>query len=314
MVFMILGAVTAASAQQGGFASLTPVQRAEIEIAQMAGGRGGARAAVETRVTTGAPYSGEAVTEFTQTLADGNRIARKTVTRVFRDSEGRTRREQTTITAAGESVSISIVDPVARTSFVLDPANRVALVSRPVLAAPIDWARGGRGAGGAVTAVPRREPRAPTPQAETEARRREAETAARVDLSETSREAATQLKIAVERTASGGGNSTTENLGQQMMEGVMAEGTRTTTVVPAGAVGNAQPITIVSEQWFSPDLQLLVMTRHSDPRSGESTYRLTNIVRGEPDRSLFEVPADYTIKEPAALKRQAPGEPATIVR
>ena len=61
---------------------------------------------------------------------------------------------------------------------------------------------------------------------------------------------------------------------------MLAQGTKTTTVIPAGALGNEQPITIMSEQWFSPDLQVLVMTRHSDPRTGETTYRLANVVRG----------------------------------
>ena len=77
-------------------------------------------------------------------------------------------------------------------------------------------------------------------------------------------------------------------------------------VIPAGGVGNAQPITVVSEQWFSPDLQVLLMTRHSDPRTGETNYRLTNIVRGEPDRSLFDVPADYTIKNNVAMPVRVP--------
>ena len=86
----------------------------------------------------------------------------------------------------------------------------------------------------------------------------------------------------------------------------MATGTRTTTVIPAGAIGNEQPIRIVSEQWFSPDLELLVLTRHSDPRTGDTTYRLTNIVRGDPDRSLFEVPADYTVKESGIRRPMLP--------
>ena len=42
---------------------------------------------------------------------------------------------------------------------------------------------------------------------------------------------------------------------------------------------------------------MLVLTRHSDPRTGESGYRLTNIVRAEPDHSLFMVPPDYTVKD-----------------
>ncbi len=92
------------------------------------------------------------------------------------------------------------------------------------------------------------------------------------------------------------GETVREELGTQTVEGVAATGTRTTTTIAAGAIGNLQPIKVVSEQWFSNDLQVLVLTKHSDPRSGETTYRLVNIVRAEPDRSLFTVPPDYTIK------------------
>jgi hypothetical protein len=113
------------------------------------------------------------------------------------------------------------------------------------------------------------------------------------------------LKVAAERAAAGEGTTTREELGQQTIEGVMATDTRTTTVIAAGAIGNDQPIRIVSEQWFSPDLEVLVQTRHSDPRSGETIYRLSHIVRAEPDRSLFEVPADYTVKE-AGFRRPMP--------
>jgi hypothetical protein len=90
---------------------------------------------------------------------------------------------------------------------------------------------------------------------------------------------------------------TKEDLGQQNVEGVMATGTRTTTVIPAGEIGNAQEIRVVSEQWFSEELQALVLTRHSDPRSGENVYRLRNILRAEPDPTLFSVPTDYTIQQ-----------------
>ena len=95
-------------------------------------------------------------------------------------------------------------------------------------------------------------------------------------------------------------NTTVEQLGKQTIEGVEAEGTRATTTIPAGEIGNERPIVITSERWYSPELQTVVMTRRSDPRQGETTYRLTNINRSEPPRSLFEVPADYTIKESPA--------------
>lgn len=99
----------------------------------------------------------------------------------------------------------------------------------------------------------------------------------------------------LERTAAG--STSREDLGNQTVEGIAATGTRSTTTIPAGAIGNLQALKIVSEQWYSPDLQVLVMTKHSDPRTGETTYRLQSIVRAEPDRSLFTVPPDYTLKE-----------------
>ena len=94
-----------------------------------------------------------------------------------------------------------------------------------------------------------------------------------------------------------------ESLGKQTIEGVEAEGTRETFTIGAGEIGNEQPIQVVSERWYSPELQTVVMSRHSDPRFGETTFRLTNINRSEPARSLFEVPADYTVKEGPPMQR-----------
>ena len=92
-------------------------------------------------------------------------------------------------------------------------------------------------------------------------------------------------------------NVKTESLGKQTIEGVSADGTRSIRTIPAGEIGNEQPINIVSESWYSAELQTVVMSRHSDPRFGESSYRLTNINRTEPAASLFQVPSDYTVKE-----------------
>jgi hypothetical protein len=88
-----------------------------------------------------------------------------------------------------------------------------------------------------------------------------------------------------------------EDLGTRTIEGLEAKGTRTTVTIPAGEMGNEKPLVIVTERWYSPELSTVVMSRHSDPRMGETTFRLTQVSRGEPDRSLFEVPADYTVKE-----------------
>jgi hypothetical protein len=88
-----------------------------------------------------------------------------------------------------------------------------------------------------------------------------------------------------------------EDLGKQTIEGVNAEGSRTTTTIEAGAIGNDRPIQIVSERWYSPELQTVLMTKTTDPRMGESAFSLTNVHRGEPGAYLFQVPAGYTIAD-----------------
>jgi len=93
------------------------------------------------------------------------------------------------------------------------------------------------------------------------------------------------------------GRDRAESLGRRLIEGVMAEGTRTTSTIPAGAVGNIQPIAIVSERWFSPELQMPVLITRRDPRSGDTVYRLINIVRAEPSDYLFTVPPDYEMRD-----------------
>jgi hypothetical protein len=92
------------------------------------------------------------------------------------------------------------------------------------------------------------------------------------------------------------GESKREDLGTQTTEGLVAHGTRTTTTIPVGTIGNEQPLMIVSKQWFLPKLQVLVLTRHSHPRFGGTVYRVSGIVRAEPHCTLFEGPADYTVK------------------
>jgi hypothetical protein len=299
---VIAGAVVAAaSAQQAVPFQAAPVERrAAVEGEMQAVPVGRARVAVESRVTKGAPYSAEAITEFVQALPDGNRITRKTVARTFRDSEGRTRREQGVSGAAGEPRNISISDPVANASFMLEPdtknAWRTGLMMLPSKVGP----------GPFVPAAPVPQPGEPAPAPLTEAQRREIEAGARAIMVEGQAAgargrggsvAAGPFEPAQLRIPGGPDRTKQEDLGQRVIEGVMAQGTRSTTVIPAGEIGNDQPITIVSERWFSPELELTVLTKHSDPRSGETTYRLTNIVRGEQDRSLFEVPPDYTLKE-----------------
>ena len=89
----------------------------------------------------------------------------------------------------------------------------------------------------------------------------------------------------------------TESLGSKTIEGVNAEGTRTTITIPAGQEGNEQPMQTVIESWYSPDLQTVVLSRRNDPRNGETVTRYTNISRAEPAHSLFELPADYAVEQ-----------------
>lgn len=90
-------------------------------------------------------------------------------------------------------------------------------------------------------------------------------------------------------------STTRESLGMQAIEGVEVEGSRVTKTIPTGAIGNDRPIAIIQENWYSPELQLDVMSRKSDPRTGETTFRLSGIRRSEPAADLFQVPAGYRI-------------------
>ena len=267
---------------------------ATAQVYQKMVGEVRARMAVEARITPGAPYSAEAVTETTQVLADGNRINRKSVARVYRDSEGRTRRED--LDDSGAVVNISIVDPVAHQSYVLDPSSRTAYRDSFVFEAPalIRSKLEAASAGAPAEAVAKMEAEAKVRQGGARGRGMVVYPDGPPPLPPPPPPPPGE-KVAAERAAAGA--VTREELGGQNIEGIAATGTRSTTTIAAGAVGNLQPIKVVTEQWFSPDLHVLVMTKHSDPRNGETTYRLQGLVRAEPDRSLFTVPADYTVKE-----------------
>lgn len=251
----------------------------------------------DRKTVKNAPYSAQAVTETVQTLGDGNRIVRKNTANVYRDSEGRLRRDQTLTSigpwaAAGEPQQTSfITDPVTRTHYVLDPRSRTArkmLLPEPPPPQPPPTAPTQPG----VAPAPREGRsgdnftiRIMAPPGETDGR-------------------GTRLMKPIEQPK-------VESLGKQTIEGVEAEGTRDTITIPAGEIGNENPIKIISERWYSPELQTVILSKHSDPRMGETTFRLTNISRSEPARTLFEVPADYTIKEgPAQMRtiRRKPGD------
>ena len=226
----------------------------------------GAAPGMPGRTVRNAPYSAEMITETSQALADGNRIRQSSSSKFYRDSEGRTRREQSLTGLNGLAPSsnlpqvVFIDDPVAGVSYALNQSGKTA--SKSVRRRPMAGAerRGGSGARGSRFGQPGSD-REPAPR------------------------------------RSGSSNVKTEALGRQLIEGVPADGTRTTMTIPAGQIGNDQPINVVSETWYSPELQTVVLSKRSDPRSGETVFRLTNISRAEPPRTLFDVPADYRITE-----------------
>jgi hypothetical protein len=109
-------------------------------------------------------------------------------------------------------------------------------------------------------------------------------------------------------------NVTTTSLGTQMIGGIAAEGTRTTRTIPAGQIGNEKPIQVTVERWYSSDLQTDVLIRRTDPRGGTTIFQLANVVRSEPDASLFQVPSDYSVvtgRGPGmrGMNRQGPPPP-----
>jgi hypothetical protein len=241
------------------------------------------------KVVKGAPYSAQAITESTRTLADGNKIKHQNSAAVYRDGEGRTRRDQEIgavgpWAVAGEPhQSVFINDPVSGVNYILDPRTRTARKMTPLR---VRTQPGGSGGGVTVT----------THSGAADKIRIESEliTATGPGIPHPP---AGGPPVEMFRISADPRNNKTESLGKQVIEGVEAEGTRTTITIPAGQIGNEQAINIVSEKWYSPELQTVIMSRNNDPLVGETVYRLTNINRGEPSRSLFEVPADYTVKE-----------------
>jgi hypothetical protein len=233
------------------------------------------RAIVPGKVVKGAPYSAAATTEMNQLLSDGNQISHKMTSNVYRDSQGRTRREENlagigTLVINGRQPHsvVFISDPVSGSDYILEPENKIA---RKMPSLPADGIVTNKffGMGGPV----------------------------RVSGG---------LRVEGVQVSDGPGVSTstesrlqtsTEPLGQQTIEGVVAEGKRTTTTIPAGAMGNERPINTVTEEWFSSELQTVILSTTKDPRMGETTYRLTNIQRAEPPATLFTLPADYAVKE-----------------
>jgi hypothetical protein len=215
----------------------------------------------EGKTVKGVPMSGEMIVTRDTTLADGNSIHTQNQTMIYRDSQGRVRREigfelNTPSTGAAKRAMIVITDPVSGNRYMLNPENKTAHQM------PLHPGKPGPGAPDAMHDM---------------------------------------------HGKMGGGpnaaNLKTDQLGTKAINGLQAVGTRMTRTIPAGEIGNLNPIEVVTERWYSSDLQLPLLTSHNDPMMGTMTVKLVNINRGEPDASLFQVPSDYK------LVSGKPGEP-----
>src|SRR5208337_3960187 len=207
----------------------------------------------EGKVVTGVPMSGNLVVTRDTTLADGNRIHTENQTNVYRDAQGRVRREigfelNTPTTGAAKRSMIIITDPVAGKRYVLNPQNKTA--HEMPLHLPTRWQGG------------------PPPDGEAGAK----------------------------PTKPNDANVNREQLGAKTINGLQAQGSRVTRTIPAGKIGNDKPIEVVTERWYSTDLQAPLTATHTDPMMGTVTTNLTNINRAAPDASLFQVPSDYKIE------------------
>ena len=228
-----------------------------------------------------APYSATINNESIQTLADGNRIVQTNTGTVSRDSQGRTRQDAAlpaigNLSAASAPHLVFIQDPVAGTSYTLNLTDKTAW-KNPMPPGRTD----GRGAAVGTFFIQTASGPPPVPPPAP-------------PMIALTKHLATDEQL----------EANTESLGSQTMEGVVVNGVRTTRTIPAGQIGNDRPISIVTEVWTSTDLKTIISSKRNDPRMGEQTFRLTNIVRAEPDPSLFTVPADFKIVD---------GGPKTII-
>jgi hypothetical protein len=230
------------------------------------------------KIVTGRPFTAEAVLETDQTLADGNHLTGRQGPTAARDGQGRTYREEIPgAPASGSSApkAVYISDPVAKVSYFLGPdhvAHKTPMLS---LAAQ----------GGAVAV--------------------------------STNGASARLSLQTFATGYGGGRGAVQigaqsaqpaqqlapgaldakQLGFQVITGFTADGTRTTLTIPAGQVGNQNPLVIVSERWYSQDLEATVLAKRGNPRFGAPSYQLSSVQQIEPPATLFQIPSGYTIEE-----------------
>lgn len=222
---------------------------------------------------TGAPYSAVRVTEHVQTTADGTRFTTNTQQEtIYRDSQGRTRSERPMIPGMmrpgmpDTPTIVEINDPVAGFAYTLDEQNKVAH-RMPIAPMPARVGGGGGGGGQVLGAMVGSAP------------------AVRQSVPGTAQSNTNNVRPEMRQ----------ESLGTQSFDGVVAEGHRMSQTWPVGSQGNDRPFQTTNETWVATDLRVMVMSKSTDPRSGDNITRLTNISRAEPPLSMFQPPPDYKV-------------------
>ncbi len=284
------------------------------------------------KLVKNAPYSAELVSERTQTLGDGNQIVNKSSSMSYRDSAGRTRTEMRG--ADGEVRSVMINDPVGGARYILRPRDKSAVkIGTPDMSAIAAREQARAAAGEArVAAAAARTAQAQARVAGEQARIRIEELRREGKLGDGERVIVKQVErrgpadkehkdVNIRIAQVGAGpllgaqlgpalesalnkrKTETRDLGTREFEGVKASGSERSYEIPAGEIGNRQPIVVSTETWTSPELQVVVYQKRSDPRAGDSVLRLENLKREEPAAALFTVPSDYTVKDPVAIAR-----------
>lgn len=266
-------------------------------------------ATMDGKVIKNSPYSAEASTEMTRVLSDGTRIVNRHTTTMARDKDGRTRREDSLggfapFANRDEQAhrTATIVDPAAKETIILNLNEKTAHKIKAGMPSFFRSERTSQSGNREVKEVREEHVQvmvrdsAPNGPASPSGERHIVSGAV---IGRT-------FDMPVPPMGGTGAiftrfdsrNSKTESLGKQVMEGIEVEGTRTTTTIPTGEIGNDRPIVSVSERWYSSELQMVIYSKTTDPQFGDTTYRVSNLRRTEPSADLFKIPADFKVEEP----------------
>jgi len=326
-------------------------QLRQLQIIPLGAGVSAIPTAGEVAPIGGKPYS--AIGRTVTYSPDGAHVDRSDSTRVYRDEQGRTRREM------NDGRNLSIIDPVAGVGYNLQTESKTAVKRTLAAPRPVNWSlppntapinlkimnqsvrtmfetvakMGGinllwdpemvaplrnqftvdlsnvtleqaldniasitksywKPAGAAAIFVTN-----DTPQKREAFPGTSQTPAPKMSLLEAAREQAQRMSSGGRGGRGGPLNATVDDLGTQIVNGISAQGVRTTSVIPTGTFGNDHDIKTVTERWVSEELHVLVKSVYTDSRSGATMYDLINISQAPPDPSLFQVPAGYTMQE-----------------